>query len=252
MRTILLILGLLFTVSTVALAAPAPDPLAAAAAKKGEAKGDPGLHQVIKQRFIDGGLPFMMPILITLVLGLSLCIERIIYLNRAHSSRKKLLEKLEPHIMNGTFEEAKEVCRDTRGPLATMLLHGLERAEYGPDVMEKAIVTTGNSQMSLLERGLTWISLFISLAPIFGFFGTVMGIFIVFEQIELTGDVSVSVVAGGMKVKLINTIGGLLVAMILQVFYNYVVSKIDSIVHDMEEGAITFVDLMLKSNRFKN
>lgn len=252
MRNILLILSLLFAVNVFAQT-PAANGIAPTKKEvKVEEKGNPGLHQVIKQRFIDGGLPFMMPILITLVLGLSICIERIIYLNRAHISRKKLLQNLEPYIMSGDYEGAKELCRNTRGPLATMLLQGLERSEYGPDVMEKSIVTTGNSQMSLLERGLTWISLFISLAPIFGFFGTVMGIFIVFEQIELTGDVSVSVVAGGMKVKLINTIGGLLVAMILQVFYNYVVSKIDSIVHDMEEGAITFVDLMLKSNRFKN
>lgn len=225
---------------------------AQAAANAAPAANDSGIHEVIKQRFIDGGLLFMTPILITLVLGLAICIERIIYLNRAHASRKKLLTALEPDILSGNLEQAKETCRNTRGPLATMLLHGLERSEYGADVMEKSIITTGNAQMSYLERGLTWVSLFISLAPIFGFFGTVIGIFIVFENIELTGDVSVSVVAGGMKVKLINTIGGLIVAMVLQIFYNYIVAKIDSVVHDMEEGAITFVDLMLKSGKFKN
>jgi len=241
---------LLLALNTFAQTPPATPPAGAAPAT--EQVGNPGLHEVIKQRFIDGGLPFMTPILITLVLGLTICIERIIYLNRAHASRRKLLAALEPDILAGNWEKAKETCRNTRGPLATMLLHGLERSEYGADVMEKSIITSGNAQMNYLERGLTWISLFISLAPIFGFFGTVIGIFMVFENIELTGDVSVSVVAGGMKVKLINTIGGLIVAMVLQIFYNYVVAKIDSVVHDMEEGAITFVDLMLKSPKFKN
>lgn len=245
-KLLLIITTLLLAVNTFAQTPPAKTPAPAATEQEGN-----NLHEVIKQRFIDGGLPFMTPILITLVLGLTICIERIIYLNRAHTSKRKLLEKLEPEILAGNWDNAMEICRNTRGPLATMLLHGLERSEYGADVMEKSIITTGNAQMNYLERGLTWISLFISLAPIFGFFGTVIGIFMVFENIELTGDVSVSIVAGGMKVKLINTIGGLIVAMVLQVFYNYIVAKVDSVVHDMEEGTISFVDLMLKSGKFK-
>jgi biopolymer transport protein ExbB len=246
MRTILLILTLLFNVSTFAQTAPT---LPGQDAPTQQDAGG-GLHQQLKQRFIDGRVPYMLPILITLVLGLSISIERIIYLNRAHINSQKLLRAIEPDILAGRLDAAAETCRNTRGPVASMILQGIERAPYGMDVMEKSIMATGNSQMSLLERGLTWISLFISLAPIFGFFGTVVGIFLVFEEIEMAGDIAVSIVAGGMKVKLITTIGGLIVAIILQVFYNYIVSKVDNIVHDMEEGAILFVDMLLKSGYY--
>lgn len=249
MRTILIILSLLLSVSIFAQTAPPP---AAKTADTEQATDNPGMHQKIKQRFIDGRVPYMLPILITLVLGLALSIERIIYLNRAHINSQKLLRQIEPDIVAGNLEAAMETCRNTRGPVATMLLQGMNRAPYGLDVMEKSILSSGNAQMSLLERGLTWISLFISLAPIFGFFGTVVGIFIVFEEIEVAGDIAVSLVAGGMKVKLITTIGGLIVAIILQIFYNYIVSKIDNIVYDMEEGAIDFVDMMLKSGYYND
>lgn len=249
MRTILIILGLLFSVSIYAQTD------AAATAKSVDTEqdtGNPGMHQKIKQRFIDGRVPYMLPILITLILGLALSIERIIYLNRAHINSQKLLRDIEPDIVAGNIEAAMETCRNTRGPVATMLLQGMNRAPYGLDVMEKSILSAGNAQMSLLERGLTWVSLFISLAPIFGFFGTVVGIFMVFEEIEVAGDIAVSIVAGGMKVKLITTIAGLIVAIVLQIFYNYIVSKIDNIVYDMEEGAIDFVDMMLKSGYYND
>jgi biopolymer transport protein ExbB len=238
--------------SSVSIFAQTTPPPAAKTADTEQATDNPGMHHKIKQRFIDGRVPYMLPILITLVLGLALSIERIIYLNRAHINSQKLLRQIEPGILAGNIEAAMETCRNTRGPVATMLLQGMNRAPYGLDVMEKSILSSGNAQMSLLERGLTWISLFISLAPIFGFFGTVVGIFIVFEEIEVAGDIAVSLVAGGMKVKLITTIGGLIVAIILQIFYNYIVSKIDNIVYDMEEGAIDFVDMMLKSGYYND
>lgn len=248
MRTILIILGLLFSVSIYAQTEKA----ATTKVDTEQDAGNPGMHQKIKQRFIDGRVPYMLPILITLILGLALSIERIIYLNRAHINSQKLLRQIEPDIVAGNIEAAMETCRNTRGPVATMLLQGMNRAPYGLDVMEKSILSAGNAQMSLLERGLTWVSLFISLAPIFGFFGTVVGIFMVFEEIEVAGDIAVSVVAGGMKVKLITTIAGLIVAIVLQIFYNYIVSKIDNIVYDMEEGAIDFVDMMLKSGYYND
>ena len=249
MRTILIIFGLLISIGIYAQTVPTP---VAKDVDTEQEVDNPGMHQKLKQRFIDGRVPYMLPILITLILGLTISIERIIYLNRAHINSQKLLRQIEPDIVAGNIDAAMETCRNTRGPVATMLLQGLNRAPYGLDVMEKSILSAGNAQMSLLERGLTWVSLFISLAPIFGFFGTVVGIFMVFEEIEVAGDIAVSVVAGGMKVKLITTIGGLIVAIILQIFYNYIVSKIDNIVYDMEEGAIDFVDMMLKSGYYND
>lgn len=228
------------TAAKTAAAAPQPDVTPAA----------PDIDQKIKQNFIDGGVPYMVPILLCLIFGLSICIERIIYLNRAQVNRQKLLASIEADVLNNNLESAAKTCQNTRGPLATILYQGIERLPHGLDITEKSIVATGNSQMSLLERGLTWISLFITLAPMLGFFGTVVGMVIAFDQIEQAGDISASLVAGGMKVALITTVGGLIVAMVLQVCYNYIVAKIDSLVHDMEEGAIDFVDIILKSGKY--
>ncbi len=205
-------------------------------------------HQQVKQKFIEGGPLFMAPILLCMVLGLAICIERIIYLNLASTNTKKLLVKLEDALKNGGVDAAKEVCRSTRGPVASIFYQGLDRVHEGIDVVEKSVISYGGVQTGRLESGLTWISLFISLAPMLGFFGTVVGMVQAFDAIQAAGDISPSLVAGGIKVALITTIGGLIVAMILQVFYNYFISKIDGIVNNMEDASITLIDLLVKYN----
>jgi biopolymer transport protein ExbB len=209
------------------------------------------LHQELKRYFIDGGPPFMTPIALCLVLGLAFCIERIIYLNLATTNVKKLLSSVESALAEGGIEAAKEVCRNTKGPAASIFYQGLDRNEEGLDMVEKSIVSYGSVQMGQLETNLPWIGLFIALAPSLGFFGTVIGMVMAFDDIERAGTMSPSVVAGGMKVALITTVFGLLVAMILQVFYNYIVSKIDSIVNSMEDASISFVDILIKHNSKK-
>jgi biopolymer transport protein ExbB len=210
----------------------------------------PGFHQQLKQKFIEGGPSFMSFVLISLILGLALAIERIIYLNLASTNTSKLLEKIEEALNNGGVEAAKEVCRNTRGPVASIFYQGLERFnpndENTVENVEKAIVAYGGVQMGKLEKGLTWIALFIALAPMLGFMGTVIGMIAAFDAIEIAGDISPTLVAGGIKVALITTVSGLVVAMILQVFYNYIVSKIDSIVNEMEDSSISMVDLISK------
>ena len=204
-------------------------------------------HQIIKQKFIEGGAEFMGIVLLCLILGLALAIERIIYLNLATTNTEKLLSEIEAAMESGGVDSAKEVCRNTKGPVASIFYQGLDRSGEGIDVVEKAIVSYGSVQMSLLERGLTWISLFISLAPMLGFMGTVIGMIGAFDAIEAAGDISPSLVAGGIKVALLTTVFGLIVAIILQVFYNYIVSKIDSIVNDMEDASISLIDLLVKN-----
>ncbi len=210
----------------------------------------PGFHQQLKQKFIEGGAGFMSFVLITLILGLALAIERIIYLNMASTNTTKLLNKVEDALNSGGIDAAKEVCRNTRGPVASIFYQGLER--YNPanessvENVEKAIVAYGGVQMGRLEKGLSWISLFIALAPMLGFMGTVIGMISAFDAIEIAGDISPTLVAGGIKVALITTVAGLIVAMILQVFYNYIVAKIDSIVNEMEDASISMVDLISK------
>ncbi|HIA36623.1 MAG TPA: MotA/TolQ/ExbB proton channel family protein, partial [Flavobacteriales bacterium] len=183
-----------------------------------EEEVEQSFHQVIKQKFIEGGAEFMGVVLICLILGLALSIERIIYLNLATTNTEKLLAEIESSMDSGGVESAKEVCRNTKGPVASIFYQGLDRSGEGIDVVEKAIVSYGSVQMSLLEKGLTWISLFISLAPMLGFMGTVIGMIGAFDAIEAAGDISPSLVAGGIKVALLTTVFGLIVAMILQVF----------------------------------
>ncbi|MDR1593534.1 MAG: MotA/TolQ/ExbB proton channel family protein [Prevotellaceae bacterium] len=209
------------------------------------------LHQQLKMQFIDGGPPFMTPIILCLVLGLAFCIERIIYLNLATTNIKKLLSSVETALDDGGIEAAKEVCRNTRGPVASIFYQGLDRNEEGLDMVEKSIVSYGSVQMGQLETNLPWIGLFIALAPSLGFLGTVIGMVQAFNDIEKAGTMSPTVVAGGMKVALITTVCGLIVAIILQIFYNYIVSKIDSIVNAMEDASISFVDVLLKHNAKK-
>ena len=203
-------------------------------------------HQQIKDKFIEGGVPFMWPILICMILGLAVSIERIITLNLATTNTKKLLGQIEDALANGGVEAAKEVTKNTRGPVASIFTQGLMRASEGIDMVEKSIVSYGGVEMGKLERGLIWISLFISLGPMLGFFGTVVGMVQAFDDIQAAGDISPQVVAGGMKVALITTVGGLIVGMILQVLYNYLVSKIDSLVNSMEDASISLVDIMVK------
>lgn len=206
------------------------------------------VHQQIKTKFIEGGPLYMAPILLCLIFGLAIIIERIIYLNMSTTNTKKLLLNIEDALNKGGVEAAKEVCRNTRGPVASIFYQGLDRSSEGVEVVEKSVVSYGGVQMSQMESGLTWISLFIAIAPMLGFMGTVIGMIDAFDNIEKAGDIAPSMVAGGIKIALITTVTGLIVAMILQVFYNYLVSKIDTLVMDMEDASISLIDILVKYN----
>ncbi len=216
---------------------------AAAQAEEGQS-----FHSALKQKFIEGGPGFMTSILISLVLGLAFAIERVLYLNLATTNTKKLLKNVEEALETGGVEAAKEVCRKTRGPVASIFYQGLDRAHEGMDVVEKSVISYGGVQAGLMESGLSWIALFIALAPMLGFLGTVIGMVLAFDAIEAAGDISPSLVAGGIKVALITTIGGLIAAIILQVFYNYCMNKIDSLINSMEDASISLLDLLVKHN----
>lgn len=207
------------------------------------------IHQQLKTKFIEGGAGFMASIILCLIFGLAIAIERIIYLNLATTNTEKLLKKIEEALSKGGVEAAKEVCRTTKGPVASIFFQGLSRMDEGIDVVEKSVVSYGSVQMSQLENGLTWIALFIATAPMLGFLGTVIGMVQAFDAIQAAGDISPNVVAAGIKVALITTIGGLIVAIILQLFYNYIVSKIDSIVISMEDASISLIDILVKNKK---
>ena len=211
-------------------------------------KEEKSLHKQIKLKFIEGGPGFMGSVLLCLIIGLALAIERIIYLNLASTNTTKLLNSIEEALSQGGVDSAKEVCRNTKGPVASIFYQGLDRMEEGIEVVEKSVVSYGSVQMGLLEKGITWIGLFIALAPMLGFMGTVIGMIGAFDSIQAAGDISPTVVAGGIKVALITTVSGLIVAVILQVFYNYIISKIDSIVGDMEDASISLIDILVKYN----
>lgn len=208
--------------------------------------------QALKEKFIEGDWKFMSTVLICLILGLAFCIERIITLNIATTNTDKLLARIDENLKKGDVNGAMEVCKSTQGPTASILYEGLKNTPQGPEAVEKAIVSYGSVQMGLLERGLVWISLFIAIAPMLGFMGTVIGMIQAFDRIEAVGDLSPSVVAGGIKVALLTTVFGLIVAIILQIFYNYIVSKIDGIVNKMEDASIGLVDVMVANNVFKS
>lgn len=204
------------------------------------------IHQAIKTKFIEGGAGFMAAVLACLILGLAIAIERIIYLNLATTNTEKLLKKIDAALADGGIEAAKEVCRNTSGPVASIFYQGLLRSDQGIETVEKTIVSYGGVQMGKLESGLSWITLFIAIAPMLGFMGTVLGMIAAFDNIQAAGDISPNLVAGGMKVALITTVGGLIVAIILQIFYNYIISKVDSIVVSMEDASISIVDMLVK------
>lgn len=202
-------------------------------------------HQAVKVKFIEGGWEFMVWILICLILGLAIALERIITLNLATTNTKKFTQKIEDALNSGGIDAAKEVSQNTRGPVASIFMQGLLRYSEGIDMVEKSVISYGSVEMSKLEKGLVWISLFIALAPMLGFLGTVVGMIQAFDAIEAAGDISPTLVAGGIKVALITTVGGLIVAIILQLFYNYLASKVDSIVAQMEESSISLVDILV-------
>ena len=205
-----------------------------------------GFHQVIKEKFIEGDPAYMAPVLICLILGLAVALERIITLNLSTTNTKKLLLKVEDALEQGGIEAAKDVTKSTKGPVASIFTQGLMRYSEGIEMVEKSIIAYGSVEMGRLEKGLIWISLFISLAPMLGFMGTVIGMIGAFDAIEAAGDISPSLVAGGIKIALLTTVAGLIVAIILQLFYNYCVAKIDSLVNDMEDASISLVDILVR------
>jgi biopolymer transport protein ExbB len=212
----------------------------------GNTSEDLDFVQTLKQKYIEGDPFWMTPVLICLIIGLALSIERIVYLNLSTINTKKFLDEVETVLKNGGVPAAKEVCRNTRGPIASIFYQGLDRSEEGIDMVEKSVVSYGGVQMGLLEKGLSWLSLFIALAPMLGFLGTVIGMIFAFDKIVSDGQVSPTTVAGGIKVSLLTTVFGLIAAIILQIFYNYIVSKVDGIVNEMEDASISLVDMMLK------
>ena len=208
-----------------------------------------GFHQELKKRFIEGGPGFMGIVLLCLILGLAIAIERIIFLNLSTTNTKKLTEDVEEALSSGGVEAAKEVCRNTKGPIASIFYQGLDRSNEDLDAAEKAVVAYGGVQMGQLEKNVSWISLFIALAPMLGFMGTVIGMIQAFDKIEAAGDMQPSLVAGGIKVALLTTVFGLIVAIILQIFYNYIIAKIDSIVNNMEDASISLMDILVKNKK---
>jgi biopolymer transport protein ExbB len=203
--------------------------------------------QTMKQKFIEGDPLWMTPVLICMIVGMALAIERVVYLNLATINTNKFLAQVESALKSGGVEAAKEVCRNTRGPIASIFYQGLDRASEGIDMVEKSVVSYGGVQMGLLEKGLSWISLFIALSPMLGFLGTVIGMIQAFDKIVKDGQVSPTTVADGIKVALLTTVFGLISAMVLQVFYNYILSKIDGLVNEMEDASISLIDMLLKN-----
>ena len=212
---------------------------------------DTSFIYVLRERFIEGGAEFMGIVLACLIFGLALVIERIVYLNLATTNTKKLVSRVDEALASGGVDAAKEVCRNTRGPVASIFYQGLDRSEEGIDMVEKSVISYGGVQMGLLEKGMSWIQLFIALAPMLGFMGTVIGMIQAFDTIEANGGVQADQIAGDIKVALLTTVFGLVVAFILQVFYNYLIAKIDSIVNDMEDASISLIDVMIKNNAAK-
>lgn len=203
-----------------------------------------GLHQVLKTKFIEGNAVFMSLVALALVLGLAFCIERIIYLTLAAIDDRRLLADIEKLVGEGDIEGAKTLCRETRGPVASICYQGLMRIHEPADSIERSMSSYGSVQVALLEKGCSWIKLFIAIAPSLGFLGTVIGMVMAFDNIQMAGDLNASVVAEGMKVALITTIFGIIVALILQLFYNYITTKVDRLVAQMEEAGVTLLDII--------
>ena len=202
------------------------------------------MHQVLMQKFLEGGWAWMLPILVCLVIGLAIAIERILFLTFSNINSKKFIAKVEDALNKNGIEAAKEVCRNPKGPIASIYYQGLDRYDQGLDAVEKAVVSYGSVQTGQMESGLSWIGLFIALSPMLGFMGTVVGMIDAFDQIQAAGDISPTLVAGGIKVALLTTLMGLIAAVILQLFYNYIVAKIDSLVNEMEDTSIVLMDML--------
>ena len=234
--------------------APAEEPAveeaaeAPAPAEVVEADDSEGVHKMLKTKFIEGGAEFMALVAVAMVIGLAFCVERIIYLSMAKVNTKKLMEAIAEALSNNDVEAAKNICRNTAGPVASICYQGLLRIDEGLETVERTVVSYGSLQSSNLEKGCSWITLFIAMAPSLGFLGTVIGMVMSFDEIQQKGDISPTIVAGGMKVALITTIYGIIVALVLQVFYNYILTRIESIVADMEDCSITLLDLLTKYN----
>ena len=205
-----------------------------------------GMYKSLKIKFIEGSAFWMFLPSLAFIIGLAFCIERIIYLALADVKTDKMFEDVDKALTSGDVEKAKTICRDTRGPIASICYQGLTRVKDGIDSVEKAVVAYGAVQASNLEKGCSWITLFIAMAPSLGFLGTVIGMVQAFDDIQAAGDISPTVVAGGMKVALLTTILGIIVALVLQVFYNYILAKIESITASMEDSTITLLDLVTK------
>ena len=209
-----------------------------------EVEEEPTFHEVLKKQYIDGGWGFMTLVLVVLVLGLAISIERIIYLTLSTTNTKKLVADLEAALKQGGIEKAKELCRNTRGPVASIFYQGLMRYNDGLDEVEKAMISYGSVMNGNLSSGSSWITLCIALGPNLGFFGTVIGMVQAFDDIAAAGDISPTIVASGMKVALLTTVFGLITAMILQVAYNFILNKIEGILNDMEDSTISFMDIL--------
>jgi len=205
-------------------------------------------HKALKVKFIEGNAGFMSLVAIALIIGLAFCIERIIYLSLAEVNTNKMLKKVEDALEKGDLEGAKDICRNTRGPVASICYQGLMRVNEGLDVVERSVVSYGGVQAAALEKNCSWVTLFIAMAPSLGFLGTVIGMVQAFDNIQKAGDISPTIVAAGMKVALITTIFGIIVALILQVFYNFILTKIEAINSDMEDSSITLLDMIMKYN----
>jgi biopolymer transport protein ExbB len=204
-----------------------------------------GFTQVLKEQFIQGGASFMGIVLLCLILGLAVAIERIIFLNMATTNTTKLKEAVEAALKSGGVEAAKDLCRDTKGPVASIFYQGLDRAGESVESAEKAVVAYGGVQMGQLEKNVSWLSLFIAIAPMLGFMGTVIGMIQAFQKIAAVGNLSASLIAGDIQVALLTTVFGLITAIILQIFYNYIIAKIDGIVNDMEDSSIALIDMLV-------
>lgn len=205
-----------------------------------------GFYKALKTKFIEGNAGFMSLVALALVLGLAFCVERVIYLSLSEINAKKLMKDVDSKLMAGDVEGAKTLCRNTRGPVASICYQGLERIEEPIEDIERSVASYGSVQSSNLEKGCSWITLFIAMAPSLGFLGTVIGMVMAFDQIQTAGDISPTIVAAGMKVALITTIFGIIVALILQIFYNYILSKIEHLTSQMEESAISLLDSVVK------
>ena len=204
-----------------------------------------GFHQLLKQKFIDGNAGFMSLVALALVLGLAFCIERIIYLSLSEIDAKRFMGKLTDLIVANDIEQAKELSRNTRGPVASICYQGLLRIDSSIEDIERSVASYGSVQSANLEKGCSWVTLFIAMAPSLGFLGTVIGMVMAFDQIQIAGDISPTIVASGMKVALITTIFGIIVALVLQIFYNYILSKIEHLTAQMEESAISLLDAIV-------